>query len=473
MERNFNEQVKALYEQSNEVIHAVDMLKANRSGEKVELVIPQDFKNAFFSLIDKVNLRLMEEKDNFYSYFLFQMSREIRFDISSPTAVNFKDAKYVIYFNPLIFLNLNLKQMESTIKHEILHIVSRHLIRAKTLKGRHSKLATNMAMDLVVNKFLDYLPPYAITVERVNLHYDLELKHYETFEYYVEKLQIALDLQEEDEEEGELYDDPDKPDNENIETDYNPEKTHDLWEESEDIDEKTMEEFTEQFVNQAKRGSIPSYIQNLVASLKESKGELPWNLYLNRLMGTIESHKKKTITRLSRRQPERLDLRGNLRSHKAEIAVALDISGSISDEEFKQAMKEVLSMVKNYKHQVTIIECDEQIRRVYEVQSIKDIQERMNKRGSTAFSPVFDYANKKKFNLLVYFTDGKGEDKLKVMPRGYKVLWVISGRGDQLSLKEPYGIVKKLKKIEVIDKELDMKDVRTDGYSMNHHEAIL
>lgn len=472
MESYFNKQVKMLYDKSAEVIQAVTMLKANRAGEQLELDIPQDFKNEFFSLIDKVNFSLMEEKDNFYGYFLFQMGREIRFDISSPTGVNFKGAKYVIYFNPLIFLTLNLKQMESTIKHEILHIVSRHLIRAKTLKRNYSTLAVNMAMDLVVNKFLEYLPPYATTVETVNLHYDLELKPYETFEYYVEKLQIALDLQEEDDE-GEVNDNQESQDNENIETEYRPEKTHDLWEESEMVDEKTMEEFTEQFLHQAQKGSIPGYIENLIAALKESKGELPWNLYLNRLMGTIESHHKKTITRRSRRQPERLDLRGNLRSHKAQVAVALDVSGSISDEEFKQAMKEVLSIVKNYKHEVTLIECDEQIRRVYEVRTMKDIKERMNRRGSTAFSPVIDYANKKKFNLLVYFTDGKGEDKLKVIPRGYKVLWVLSGRGDQLSLKEPYGIVKKLKKIEVKDKELDMKDVRTDGYSMNHQEAIL
>ena len=62
---------------------------------------------------------------------------------------------------------------------------------------------------------------------------------------------------------------------------------------------------------------------------------------------------------------------------------------------------------------------------------------------------MFEYANNRK-NLiyLVYFTDGKGEDRLEVIPRGYKVLWVISGRGDKLSLKNPYGAVKKLSKVE-------------------------
>ncbi len=217
------------------------MLKANHNGEKFEVDIPKDFKNEFFSLVDKVNLSLMEEKDNFYGYFLFQMSREIRFDIGSPTAINFKGAKYVIYFNPIIFLNLNMKQMEGTIKHEILHVLSMHLVRAKELKGKYSTLAINMAMDIVVNKYLDNLPPYATTLEWVNLNYSLKLEPYEPFEYYVEKIQTELDLLEEDEDGEE--DDSNK--NENIETEYSPEKTHDIWEDSNDIDEKTLKEFTE------------------------------------------------------------------------------------------------------------------------------------------------------------------------------------------------------------------------------------
>lgn len=452
MENYFNQQVKILYEKANEIIQTV--------------AIPQDFKNEFFKLVDKVSLSLMEEQDNFYGYFLFQMPREIRFDISSASGVNFKGAKYVIYFNPLIFLTLSLRQMESTIKHEIHHVLSMHLIRARELKGRYSTLAMNMAMDIVINKYLDYLPPYATTLEKVNSKYGLELKPYEPFEYYVEKLQIELGLQEADEE-GEV--DDSEVDSENA---YNPGKTHDIWEDSDALEEKTIKEFTEKFIDQSIKGKIPEYVEAMIASLKNSKGELPWNLYLSRLMGTVESSKKKTITRRNRRQPERLDLRGNLRSHKAEIAIALDISGSMSDEEFKGAMKEVVNIVKNYNHEMTIIECDSQIRRVYKVKAIKDIKERMHKSGATQFTPVFEYANKNKINLLVYFTDGKGEDKLHVIPRGYKVLWVISGHGDKLSLNKPYGGIKKLQKVEIKDSRLSMSDVRTDGYSMNNQEPI-
>jgi predicted metal-dependent peptidase len=189
-------------------------------------------------------------------------------------------------------------------------------------------------------------------------------------------------------------------------------------------------------------------------------------------MGTVESNKKKTITRRSRRQPERAELRGQLRSHKAKIAVALDISASMSEEEFSQAIKEVLSIVKNYNHEITIIECDDEIRRAYKVKSAKDIKARIHKKGGTKFNPVFDYVNQNKFNLLIYFTDGKGEDKLRVIPRGYKTLWILSGKGDQLSLKEPYGVIKKLSNIEAKDNVLDSAEVSKGGFSMNNQEKL-
>lgn len=479
----FDEQVSTLNKKANEVISTVTMLKANRKGEEIEVDVPLAFKKDFFRLVDQVTLSLMEDKDNFYGYFLFQMNREIKFDLSSPTGVNFKGAKYVMYFNPLIFLNLTLKQMETTIKHEILHIISLHLVRAKDLRGKYTPLAINMAMDLVVNQYLEHLPPYATTIEQVNNQYQLELERYATFEYYVEKLQVEFDLQEEDEEgeagqqgnqeEDELKEEKRSTQEDGIEREYRPEHTHDIWEDSEEIEEQTLKDFTEKFVSQSQKGQIPTYLGNMIAALKSSKGELPWNLYLSRLMGSVESHYKKTITRRNRRQPERLDLSGNLRSHKAEIAVAFDISGSISDEEFEQAVKEVLQIVRNYNHEISIIECDDQIRRVYKVRSSKDIKERMRIAGGTKFTPVFDYANKKNIDLLIYFTDGKGEEQLKVMPRGYKVLWVISGRGDKLSLREPYGVIKKLKAVEVKDDMLEMSDVRSDGYSMNNQAPSL
>ncbi len=468
MESYFERRVNKLYQQVNKLIDSAEMYKAKRNGEKFQPEITKEFKEDFFKLVDKVILSLMEDKDNFYGYFLFQMGREIRFDITSASGVNFKGAKYVIYFNPILFLQLNMKQMETTIKHEIHHVLSLHLSRAKELKNKYSTLTVNLAMDIVVNQYLDNLPPYSSTLKGVNLKYNLNMEAYNTLEYYAEKIQSELDLMEENDE-GE--EDDSQMTNSMVES-YNPEKMHDMWQESDEFDEKTLREFAEKVINASQKGTIPSQVESLIANLKNSQGEIPWNIMLKKLMGTVESNKKKTITRRNRRQPNRLDLRGEIRNHKSEIAVAIDISGSISNEEFKQAIKEVLSIVKNYNHEITIIECDKEVKRVYKAKSVRDIKKRLTSGGATKFTPVFEYANNTKCNLLIYFTDGKGERKLEVVPRGYRTLWVISGRGDELSLDESYGPVKKLSNVEVKDTELELKDVKTDGYSMNNQEPI-
>ncbi|MGI6449201.1 MAG: VWA-like domain-containing protein [Desulfitobacteriia bacterium] len=477
METFWETSAKELYEKAHNLI-----LQPN--AKNPALKIPKGFKNDFFALVDRVNLSLMEDEDNFYGYFLLQMSREIRFDLSSPTAVNFKCAKYVLYFNPMLFLKLSRKQMESMLKHEILHILAMHLLRAKEYKSGYSTLAVNMAMDIVVNNYLDTLPPYAITLKWVNANYSLDLLPFQPFEYYVEKIQTALDLLEAEEnaaDDSNIDDSADDSANDDTAEDeleeikkiaFDPEQSHKFWEESNYLDDQTLQDFTEQYIDKAQKSSLPKYLENLISALKKNQSGLPWNLYLKKMMGTVAGDKKKTITRRNRRQPARLDLRGELRSHKAKIAIALDISGSISDQEFNLAMKEVLAIVKNYNHEIMIIECDSEIRRVYKIKSAQDIKKRLNIRGSTRFTPVFEYANKNKINLLIYFTDGKGEERLLTRPKGYKTLWVISGSGDKLSLKEPCGAVKKLKNTVVEDEALTitMSDVKREGFSMNDME---
>lgn len=429
--------------------------------------MPKEFTEDFMKLVTQVNFMLIEDNENFYGYFLLQMSREIKYDITSPTAVNFKLSKYVIYFNPYIFLNLTEEQMKSTIKHEIYHILSFHLNRGKVLKTKYSTLAINMAMDIVVNQHLKYLPHFAATLDSINFKFNLKMEPYMSMEYYVDKIQTALNLLEE--KDDSLEDDSKDT---HIEKEYDVSKTHDLWEESIEIDKDTLKNFTQKFATLAEKGTVPLYLEGMLKSLAGEKGVIPWNMYLKKLMGTLEGDKKKTVSRRSRRQPNRLDLRGELRGHTARITLAIDISGSISDEEFQGAIKEVFSIVKTYKHEITLLECDTEIRQVYKVRSINNVRKRSVSGGGTKFTPVFNYVNNTDTNLLIYFTDGKGEVNLGVTPKGYKTLWVMSGRGDKLSLKEPFGIVKKLKPVEIKEDTSERLDVMVDGFSMNHHEPI-
>jgi len=255
---------------------------------------------------------------------------------------------------------------------------------------------------------------------------------------------------------------------------YSPDQTHDAWDESDDIDEQTLRKFTAKYIDSAHKGQLSNYLESMISALKAEDEDLPWHWYLKKLVGSIASGKKKTTARRNRRQPERLDLPGHLRAHVARLIVAVDISGSISDSEFKQAMQEVFHIVRNYKHDITLIECDDEIRRVYQVRELADIKNRLDVRGGTSYSPVFQYANEAKdIDLLIYFTDGKGEAKLAEPPRGYKVLWVLSGRGETLSVQEPWGLVKKLKAIKAeYDPALDFDNVERGGFSMNNQESM-
>ena len=95
-------------------------------------------------------------------------------------------------------------------------------------------------------------------------------------------------------------------------------------------------------------------------------------------------------------------------------------------------------------------------------------------RGATAFSPVFSLANQNRVDLLVYFTDGKGEERLREAPKGYKVLWVLTGEKPQLSLHNPYGMVRELGYVGV-DETQDIDEfVRMSsrsGFSMANQEV--
>ena len=95
------------------------------------------------------------------------------------------------------------------------------------------------------------------------------------------------------------------------------------------------------------------------------------------------------------------------------------------------------------KHVLTVIECDSEVQRVYQVKTENDIKKNVTGRGGTAFTPVIEYVNNDRYfrdALLIYFTDGYGEREIP-RPKTYRNLWVVLGDEENLSLKEPYGTV--------------------------------
>lgn len=219
-----------------------------------------------------------------------------------------------------------------------------------------------------------------------------------------------------------------------------------------DVDQM-LAEATKELVNEANqimgseaRGMMPARFSTQVKRLNRP-AELNWQSILKKYVGAVAAEKQKTRARLNRRQPRRHDLSGSREGKMLRMVVAIDTSASMGDDAIRKIFNEIFAIVSRKRFELTVIECDASIQRVYELKSPNDLPDHVNGRGGTAFTPVINYINEnRRFRdaLLVYFTDGFGESRIP-KPLTYRNLWVVLGNPENLSVKRPYGAVLPLK----------------------------
>lgn len=91
------------------------------------------------------------------------------------------------------------------------------------------------------------------------------------------------------------------------------------------------------------------------------------------------------------------------------LAVFIDTSGSVSDEEFHRFVSETYSILRMMKpEKITIGQFDTEIKSVDEVKDIRDLMKiKFTGRGGTEIEPVMQWANENKPQLLLVFSDGE------------------------------------------------------------------
>ena len=125
------------------------------------------------------------------------------------------------------------------------------------------------------------------------------------------------------------------------------------------------------------------------------------------------------------------------------IIVAIDTSASVDDEMISSIINEIFAILAKRKHEITILECDSKVQRVYRITKPSDIQKKVAGRGGTEFSPAIEYINHDRYYrdaLMIYFTDGYGENRIP-KPRTYRNIWVVFDHVRNLSVQDPYGVV--------------------------------
>lgn len=176
-------------------------------------------------------------------------------------------------------------------------------------------------------------------------------------------------------------------------------------------------------------GKLSGSMARLVDHLLQPK--LPWRTLLARYM-TLSARDDYTWQRPSRREGTMLF--PSLRSAQVEVAVALDISGSISDADIGEFLSEVDALKSQIRARVTLLACDTALAADgpwrFEPWESLQTPRQFTGGGGTRFTPVFDWLAHQPASpdLLIYFTDAEGE--FPASQPDYPVLWLVKGKAE-------------------------------------------
>ena len=213
-----------------------------------------------------------------------------------------------------------------------------------------------------------------------------------------------------------------------------------LWEEDELMSEKVNHEIeTAQRCNQW--GSLGGDLRALIESTLVSKQN--FRAILSQFRATILSTKR----HLTRMRPNRrygFDAMGSQYAYSTRLLVAVDVSGSVPDEDIKKFLAVINRFFKQGIESIEVIEFDSKITTEKPItlkQATGSI--RVTGRGGTNFQPAIDfYYEHEEYDGLVFLTDGyAATPKLPDDKRHKPLAWILTTHGGNEDNLKPLGAV--------------------------------
>jgi predicted metal-dependent peptidase len=376
-------------------------------------------KKADFELAKSVVKLLRAEP--FYAHILSNLTRKMGLDI--PTmAVSFKEDQLFLHINPVFLIEqLNENQRIGVLKHEVLHIVFKHLFRG----NRKNPFVENLAADIVVNQFV---APWPLPEGAVYLTSfpELNLIKNQTLEYYYNEL---IKLQDKNAK-------SDSPIShaqfEKLKEDF--EKTngsHQLWSEEaqtnlDRIVNKVCKSSKEKLDNTS-WGNVPNEIKRII-DLLSAPPVINWK---NVLRIFSISCGRTTLRATHRKESKRFEgSEGTKIKRLRRLVVAIDTSGSINVDLFTKFWNEIVALNKTGT-ELMILQCDADIHSANIYKKSNTLPEIIGG-GGTSFDPVFNWMKKnRQYNGLIYFTDGYAmKPTIKI---NLPTLWCVYGSNQDIS----------------------------------------
>ncbi len=121
-----------------------------------------------------------------------------------------------------------------------------------------------------------------------------------------------------------------------------------------------------------------------------------------------------------------------LKSTQVSVIIALDVSGSISDQELIECISEINAIKGQLRAKVTVLAADDRITegypQVFEAWEEINLDSTIEGGGGTDFIPVFDWVAEQDIpaDVLLYFTDAQGT--FPEHAPDYPVIWLVKGK---------------------------------------------
>jgi predicted metal-dependent peptidase len=122
----------------------------------------------------------------------------------------------------------------------------------------------------------------------------------------------------------------------------------------------------------------------------------------------------------------------SLRSHSGEIHVAIDVSGSVGEQDLAEFLGELNALKGTLPVRITLFACDSDLAEgapwIFEPWDELRLPRQFAGGGGTSFAPVFEWIARQDRHpdALVYFTDAEGEFPEEAP--AYPVLWLVKGK---------------------------------------------
>jgi predicted metal-dependent peptidase len=375
-----------------------------------------------------INLMLNEP---FFSHVLRGFNK-VKTD-SIPTAgVGVRGQCPTLFWNIKFLASLTPKCVRGVMKHECYHWILKHVTSRKKEKEEH--LLWNWATDLAINSMIerDALPDEGLFPgEKLNLSKITDpdmLEKWKKVSNLIESFPKMMS--------ADWYFESLKSDEEVSETiNQSGEGTpvfideHGEWGEMSDEDKQVVEGKIRQAMSEASRkcdsngnwGSIPSEMRNEIRKMASS--EIDWTKVLASFCGRSQRlNKRSTMKRINRKYP--YIHAGKRHAHTANIAIYMDQSGSVSDQDIALLFNELNNLGK--KVTFTLFPFDTQVDEEASIiwkrgSSIPLVRTRC---GGTSFDAVARHAddNSGKFDGHIILTDGECSDP---GPTRLRRAWVI------------------------------------------------